>query len=181
MRISKCKVCGVEIINTNRGTKLYCTEQCRVEGNKQRRSPATKRTCSICGSTFVSNGVRRLCSEKCQKVNLKNWWSKNKDRLNSDAKVRSKEWYLKNIEAIKERRQLNRDIRNEKRRKRYPFVRDSYRSYQNKWKEANLERVIAHRYKSRNGFLPPSEYITTIAINLLIKRQLKELKNEKHC
>lgn len=180
MRISKCRVCDVEIINTNRGTKAYCSDECRVEGNKQRRSPSTTRTCSICGKAFVANGVRRLCSEECQKVNLAKWRSKNKDRLDSDSKVRSRDWYAKNKEAVNKRRRLNKDARNRKNRERYPIVKDARRSYQNKWAKSHPERIVACRYKAKYGFPLPSEYIAAITTNLLLKRKLKELKNEKH-
>lgn len=70
----KCVACGKEF-TPNRGKQIYCSAECRIKRNSNKRKiECTQRKfiCQYCKKVFVSKMKKKYCSfECCTKANTK--------------------------------------------------------------------------------------------------------------
>lgn len=64
IKVKVCPICGNEF--TGRGK--YCSDKCRKEQDRLRKTPRTIKVCPICGTKFKGTSKDKYCSKECAKL-----------------------------------------------------------------------------------------------------------------
>lgn len=83
-KVKVCPICGNEF--TGRGK--YCSDECRKEQDRLRKTPRTIKVCPICGTEFKGTSKDKYCSHECAELsNLRktksNWFDRNSTSIDT--------------------------------------------------------------------------------------------------